>query len=156
MCSDRERAWLRTLQYFFVLFRPQHFADPVVGAESQAEYLKAAGVGHERLIPAHVLVEAAGLFDELFTRRNVQVERVAYQYLRAHIFYLARIECAYRRARRDRNECWCLYIAVRCVYHAQPCAAPLGFLQYLERKHRRSILEIPAHATKRNPRLSRG
>ena len=75
-------------------------------AVAHAEDLKAAGVGDDRRAPAHELVQAAEVLDELGARVEEEVKRVAEHHVVAERGDLARLEpldgplCRQRHERR--------------------------------------------------------
>ncbi len=70
----------------------------------QREHLKAAGVGDQRPLPPHELVQPPGSRDPIRPGRDEQVVRVPQHQLIPHPSYLARLKTAHRPLRGQRNE----------------------------------------------------
>ena len=70
----------------------------------QTVNLKPAAVGEDRLVPVHEPVQSAGLADDVQSRAEEQVIRVAEQNLRPYLFEFAQVERLDAGLRADRHE----------------------------------------------------
>ena len=73
-------------------------------AVAHREDLVAARVGDDRALPAHELVQAAQLADQVLAGLDEQVERVAEHHVVAQLGDLARVERLDRRGGGERHE----------------------------------------------------
>ena len=86
--------WLRKLDAVFV-----------DGAQrGEREHLKAAGVGEDRPVPLHELVQAAQLANQLVAGPEVQVIGVGEDHLRVHRVQIVGVERLHRGERAHRHE----------------------------------------------------
>ena len=99
----------------------------------QREHLESAGIGEDRLIPAHELVQPARLFDEVFAGADMQVIRVGEDDLRTDLVQFARGHALDGRLRAHRHEDRGLDVAVRSMHNA---AAGMGFRVLLHKVKR--------------------
>ena len=79
---------------------------------AQREHLEAAGVGQDRPVPGHELVQPAELGDQVGAGAEVQVVGVGEDDLRAEGAQLGRIDALDRRLRPNRHERGRAYLAV--------------------------------------------
>ena len=124
-------------------------------AVAHREDLEAAGVGHDRLPPAHELVQAAEALDPLVAGVEEEVERVAQHHVVAQRGHLGREQALDRRLRRQRHERGRAHLAVGGREH--PGAGAGGRRrgrdrQGRHREHARSGVCSPAFST--SPRTS--
>ena len=71
----------------------------------QAEHLKAAGIGEDRAVPVHEIVQIAMQFHDFLTRAQPQVESVAQQDLCAGIFNFFRGHAFYGAVSAHWHKC---------------------------------------------------
>ncbi len=95
-------------------------------AVSHREDLVAAGVGDDRPPPAHELVQAAHLLDQLGLGLDEEVEGVAEHHVVAELGHLGGVQRLDRRRRRERHERGRANVAVRGVDQARAGVAVAG------------------------------
>ena len=86
----------------------------------EREDLESAGIGEDRLIPAHKFVQPARLLDQLLAGADVQVIGVGEDDLRADLVQFARGRPLDGRLRAHRHEDRSLDVAVRGMHNAAP------------------------------------
>lgn len=95
---------------------------------TEAEYLEAAAVGKDGLLPVHELVKASGFLDQIVAGTEEQVIGIAENDLRAHIVELFRRQRLDGRLRTDRHEHRCLERTVRSTQDSGTGAVAFGLL----------------------------
>ena len=97
------------------------------------EHLESAGIGEDRLIPAHEFVQPARLFDQILAGADMQVIGIGEDDLRTDFIQFARGHALDGRLCADRHEDRGLDIAVRGMHNA---AAGMGFRVFLDKVKR--------------------
>ena len=85
---------------------------------AQAEYLESAGIGQERTVPAHEIMQAAQIAHEFVARAQVQVVGVGKDQLDIEVFEVARGHCLDGSRRAYRREYRCGDVSVRGMQDA--------------------------------------
>ncbi|MNE38580.1 hypothetical protein D3C80_1324840 [compost metagenome] len=71
---------------------------------AQAEHLEAAGIGEDRAMPLHEIMQIAMQLHDFLAWAQPQVEGVAQQDLRAGLFHFFRRHAFYRAVGADRHK----------------------------------------------------
>ncbi len=98
----------------------------------EGENLKSTGIGENRTIPPHELVQATHLADELVTWPQMEVIGVRQDHRRAHRREIVGVEGLYGRKSSDRHECRRWNVAVRSGIAAGSGRAGRCFQRKLE------------------------
>ena len=91
----------------------------------QAEHLKTAAVGQNRLIPVHKFVQTAGLSHQLMARAHIKMIRIAQNNLRAHLIQFLGCHTFYGCLCANGHKNRCLNFAVCGFQLAQTSLAVL-------------------------------